>query len=399
MQLLGGLTPQQFLDQYWQKKPCLIRQAIPGFVSPISPDDLAGLACEDEVESRLLLEKDGPAPWFLERGPFDEVRFSQLPDSHYTLLVQQANQLLPDVAEFLHQFQFVPNWRVDDVMISYAPLHGSVGPHLDQYDVFLLQGLGRRRWQIHSGDVRDVPRVPDTELDILAEFEAEQEWILEPGDMLYLPPNIAHYGVALEDCMTYSIGFRAPSQQELLSAWVDDVASHLPDSLRYRDPQLRVPLHPGEIDATAIATVQQLLRQALTEDEAITHWFGRFITEPAAHRPDMSLSSPMTALAVQQRFAASGTLYRSETSRLAFIRDSHAVQVYADGMEFSLPVTLAEFAARICDARVVTREQLCPWQADETAWELLASLYNLGVLWFEGDEESDDDEEADAFYD
>jgi len=390
MQLLGELTPQQFLDEYWQKKPLLIRQAIPGFVSPISPDELAGLACEENVESRLIIEKAGPTPWFLEHGPFAEIRFNQLPDSHFTLLLQQANQHFPELAEFLQQFQFIPNWRVDDVMISYAPTHGSVGPHVDQYDVFLLQGLGRREWKIDTRDTRDVPRVQDTELDILAEFEAEQQWTLEPGDMLYLPPNVAHHGVALEDCMTYSIGFRAPSQRELLTAWVDDVAAHLPDALRYGDAQLKVQAHPGEIDASTITMVRQLLQQALMLDDSIKHWFGRFITEPPAHRADMSPTTFITAKELLQQLESNGTLYRSETSRLAFMRDENKVQIFADGIEISVPASLTTFVAQICDNRTVTIDQLYPWLADQKAQELLARLYNLGVLWIEGDEEDDD---------
>ncbi len=142
MQLLGGLSAEEFLQQYWQKKPLLIRQAIPDYSTPLSPDELAGLACEQEVESRLILEKDADTPWQLEHGPFTETRFSQLPATHWTLLIQKVNQLLPQLAELLDQFNFIPNWRIDDVMVSYAPEAGSVGPHVDQYDVFLLQGLG-----------------------------------------------------------------------------------------------------------------------------------------------------------------------------------------------------------------------------------------------------------------
>jgi len=197
MQLLGGLTPERFLAEYWQKRPLLVRQAIPGFKSPLSADELAGLACEPEVESRLILEKGGSRPWQLEHGPFEEERFATLPESHWTLLVQRVNHWVPAVADLLDHFAFLPSWRLDDIMISYAADQGSVGPHTDQYDVFLLQGAGRRRWQIDASVTDESPLLDHPDLRILAQFHATDEWVLEPGDLLYLPPGLAHYGVAL----------------------------------------------------------------------------------------------------------------------------------------------------------------------------------------------------------
>ncbi len=390
MQLLGDLSPEQFLRDYWQKKPLLIRQAIPGFLSPLSPEELAGLACEQEVESRLIFENAGGAPWQLETGPFDESRFAALPDSHWTLLIQKANQLLPELAEFLQTFDFVPGWRTDDVMISYAPIDGSVGPHLDQYDVFLLQGLGQRRWQINTGDFDEAARVAGTPLNILAEFEAEQEWILQPGDMLYLPPNVAHYGVALDDCMTYSIGFRAPSHAEMLSAWVDDHVTRLKDSQRYTDPDLVLQEHPGEITATALQRVQAILQEQVSNREQNHRWFGRFITEPAAHLAyENRVETPLTDAQFATLLQSADALYRSEFSRFAFIRHAQDIGLYVDGVEISLGHEHEKLVALICDQRVIVTEQLTPLLRHSGAITLLTRLYNFGALWF-GDESDED---------
>ena len=382
MQLLGGLTAQTFLQHYWQKKPLLIRQAIPDFIAPLSPNEMAGLACEAEVESRLILEKDGTAPWQLEHGPFDEARFKQLPATHWTLLIQKANQLLPELAELLEQFDFIPSWRIDDVMVSYAPAHGSVGPHVDQYDVFLLQGLGTRRWQITTRDTSRTPLMKNTELQILKEFHPEYEWELTPGDMLYLPPNVTHYGEALDDCMTFSIGFRAPRYSELVSAWIDDQAVHLPDQLHYQDPDLQRQADCGEIDVAARKRIRTIIRQRYVSDEDIDRWFGRYITEPSLQsmpfEPEMVLGPEQ----FQTRLNAEGELWRSEFSRFAFMRNSTTIWLFVDGQEFELTPTYSELVALLCNRRRYPLTVFTPHLADPKSRELLTTLYNIGAVVF-----------------
>ena len=204
-----------FLREHWQKKPMLIRNALPDWCNPLDPEDLAGLACEEEIESRLIIRKD--ESWKLEHGPFTEKRFGKLGKKPWTLLVQAVDHFVPEVAALIAPFRFVPNWRIDDVMVSYASDQGGVGPHFDQYDVFLVQGLGRRRWQIGPVCDAQTPLLPHDDIRLLASFEATDEWVLEPGDILYVPPGFAHDGVALgDDCMTYTIGFRSPSRNELI---------------------------------------------------------------------------------------------------------------------------------------------------------------------------------------
>lgn len=385
MQLLGGISAQTFLQQYWQKKPLLIRQAIPDFVAPLSADELAGLACEAEVESRLILEKDGTVPWQLERGPFEEARFGRLPATHWTLLVQQANQYVLQLAELLEQFNFIPNWRIDDVMVSYAPPQGSVGPHVDQYDVFLLQGQGTRRWQISTRDTSQLPRWDNTELDILREFEAEAEWDLVPGDMLYLPPNVAHYGVAIDDCLTFSIGFRAPRYHELISAWTDDQAIYLPAQLHYQDPDLHLQQHNGEISATARERIRSIIRQEFVSNAQIDRWFGRYITEPAAHTMRLEPERELTPEAFLQQLTTNGNLWRNEGCRFAFIQAETAVWLYVDGEEIEATPDLTELIALLCDQRHYSLTSLTPYLYIHKGKELLTTLYNMGVVEFPED--------------
>ena len=221
MDMLGGLTASEFLRDYWQKRPLVIRQAFPGFQSPVSPDELAGLACEEAVESRIVIENDAGKPWQLHNGPFSPDRFSDLPEQDWTLLVQGLDHWVPEIADLLDNFRFIPNWRLDDIMASYAPKGGSVGPHYDMYDVFLLQAQGHRRWTFGGHCDHTSPRVEGTPLRILSSWDGEETVTLAPGDMLYLPPGIGHHGVAEDDCITLSVGFRAPTIDDILTSFTD----------------------------------------------------------------------------------------------------------------------------------------------------------------------------------
>lgn len=342
---LGDMPIEEFLRDYWQKKPLLIRNAFPGFESPISPDELAGLALEEEVESRIVLE-NGATPWELRNGPFDEKTFETLPESHWTLLVQAADQYVPEVNQMLDAFRFIPNWRLDDIMISYAPDQGGVGPHFDYYDVFLLQGLGKRHWKIGQMCDNNSPRVEGTRLKILSEFHTTDEWVVEPGDMLYIPPGIAHWGIAQgDDCMTYSIGFRAPSHADIISEVGQEVALSIADDLRFSDPDLQLQNNPGEIGAEAIAQVQKILQQHLTA-ENIAHWFGKFMTE--RKYLDHTDEEPMDIDADewQSALADGELLWRHPSARLAFHSDTKGTLLFADGEAICCSRELAELVCK-----------------------------------------------------
>ena len=283
--LLGGLSPAQFMKRYWHKKPLLIRQAIPDIQPFLSRSALFELAARDDVQSRLVIQQAASAkqPWRLRHGPFTRRGLPPLKQPGWTLLVQSVDMLDARVQGLREQFRFVPDARMDDVMISYASDGGGVGPHFDSYDVFLLQVQGQRRWRI--GRQKDLTLQEGMPLKILADFQPEQELELEPGDMLYLPPRYAHDGVAQGECMTYSIGFRAPDQVELAQALLQGMAEQLAESLppkRYRDPGQPASECPAQIPLALQAFAQDALNKALRDPDMLTRTLGEHLSEPAA---------------------------------------------------------------------------------------------------------------------
>jgi 50S ribosomal protein L16 3-hydroxylase len=276
---LQNFDPAAFLRDHWQKCPCLIRSAWPGWTNPLTPDELAGLACEDHVESRLIEQRRKTLK--VEPGPLPEDRFGRLGKRQWTLLVQAVDHHVPQVAALIEPFRFIPDWRIDDVMVSYAADGGGVGAHFDHYDVFLIQGLGRRRWQVGGLCDNDTELLPHDELRLLANFEPTDEWVLEPGDILYVPPRFAHNGVAVgDDCMTYSVGFRAPARSELIAHWCDHLLSALDDDDRYADPDLGVAGDPEEITAPAIDRLHAMVLDKMADRDAFARWFAAHVTTP-----------------------------------------------------------------------------------------------------------------------
>jgi 50S ribosomal protein L16 3-hydroxylase len=357
--LLGGLTPAQFLSQHWQKSPLLIRGALPGFVSPLEPNDLAGLACEEGIEARLVEEHGPDKAWQVSHGPFDEETFSRLPVSGWSLLVQAVDHYVPEVAELLEAFDFIPRWRLDDIMVSYAPPGGSVGAHVDQYDVFLLQASGRRRWQLGGTPGNDARLIPGIDLRILEDFavEADQDWVLEPGDMLYLPPGVAHHGISdADDCLTFSIGFRAPSSDEVVTSFADYIGEQLGDSQRYGDSDLQPPAAIGELDDQAIARVRALLLDAIDRPEQMAQWFGRAMTQPKYLDQLVPPESPSDPNDLRAALESGSELTHSLGSRFAWRRlDDARATLFADGDAIVCDLELAQYlsAAPRLDAKVL----------------------------------------------
>ncbi|MEW6590927.1 MAG: cupin domain-containing protein [Pseudomonadota bacterium] len=287
--LLGGLPPARFLREVWHKRPLLIRNAVPDFAGLVSPGAMQDLACRDDVESRLI--QGSGKHWQLDHGPFRKSDFRRLPKTDWTLLVQSLNHFLPEADALLARFDFIPHARLDDLMVSYAVPGGSVGPHFDSYDVFLLQGTGHRRWQISTQT--DLALIDGAPLKILRRFKAEDEWVLGPGDMLYLPPHVAHYGVAEDACTTYSIGFRAPTADELAQGFL----MHLQDSIqlegRYADPDLRLQKHPGEIGRAMLDQIEAMLAKIKWGRREVTEFAGRYLSEP---KPSVFFDAPAAPL-------------------------------------------------------------------------------------------------------
>ena len=280
--LLGGLSPQQFMTQYWQKKPLLVRQAVANFMPLLDRAALFDLAASEDAQARLVVQEPGTVPgWRFKHGPFTRRALPPLKQAGWTMLLQGVDLHHEAVHGLMNQFRFVPDARLDDLMISYATDQGGVGPHFDSYDVFLLQAQGQRRWRI--GRQKDLSLQPDMPLKILANFEPEEEYLLEPGDMLYLPPRYAHDGVALGECMTYSIGFRIPGRaelaQELLQRLAEDAEAAVGVGF-YCDPDQEAVAQPAEIPSAMLAFAQDAVRDALKQPHAFARGLGEYMTEP-----------------------------------------------------------------------------------------------------------------------
>lgn len=276
-QMLGGMSPARFMQRYWQKKPLLIRNAFPGFQPLLTRPELFALAAQESVESRLIVHK--PAGWQLRHGPLARTAFPPLKQKRWTLLVQGVDLHLDAAHDLLGRFRFVPDARLDDLMISWASDGGGVGPHFDSYDVFLLQASGQRLWRI--GRQKDLSLEPDVPLKILSNFEPEQEHLLNPGDMLYLPPRWAHDGIAVgDDCMTYSAGFRVPQRGGLAGELLQRMADEFEDSTLYRDPGQEATDHPAAMPASLEAFAADALQCMLAERTSLACALGEVMTEP-----------------------------------------------------------------------------------------------------------------------
>jgi 50S ribosomal protein L16 3-hydroxylase len=377
---LADFDIDHFLRHTWQKRPLLVRNPWRDWGNPLEPDELAGLACEEEVESRLIIG-DG-SRLSMESGPFAETRFAELGTGPWTLLVQAVDHHVPDVADLIEPFRFVPDWRIDDVMVSYATDGGGVGSHYDQYDVFLVQGLGQRRWRTGPLCNAQTPLVPHDDLRLIAEFEATGEWVLNPGDILYVPPCFAHQGVAVgDDCMTYSIGFRAPSRAELVEGWCEHQAERMVDEDRYADPDLAHQACPGEITARAIDRLHGLVLDALSDRDAFARWFGQHNSQPkydADWRPD----APIGHQALRASLAQGVPLARNPASRFSFIRQHDGANLlFVDGHAFDCAGDIAVLAEQLCDARVLAIDP--ELAGSHQALSLIAALIDQGSVAFD----------------
>ncbi len=289
--VLGAVTPKEFLAKYWQKKPLLIRQAIPCMQPLLSRDELFAMAARDDVESRLLT--NFRQQWKLEHGPLQEM--PPVSKKLWTLLVQGVNLHDDQADRLLHQFRFLPDARLDDLMISYATDGGGVGAHFDSYDVFLLQAHGQRRWRISAQ--KDLSLKEGLPLKILRDFVPEQEFVLDPGDMLYLPPHYAHEGVAIGECMTYSIGFRAPSWQELGESFLNFMADNVSLEGRYADPGLAPTRRPAQIADDMLERMATQLEKLRSTREDIAIFLGEYLSEP---KPSVYFDAPARAMTSSQ---------------------------------------------------------------------------------------------------
>lgn len=359
--LLGGLTPAQFMRRHWQKKPLLIRQAIPGLQPPLDRDALFELAGGEGVESRLIARRDGA--WTLRHGPFTRRALPPLSRPGWTLLVQGVDLHLDAAHALLQRFRFVPDARLDDLMISWASEGGGVGPHFDSYDVFLLQATGRRRWRI--GRQRDLSLQPDVPLKILQRFEPEEEFVLEPGDMLYLPPRWAHDGDAVGgDCMTCSIGFRAPQRGGLAGELLQRLGEDVDDPVLYQDPQQTASATPARMPEGLQAFASAALQRALARPEAVALALGEVMTEP---KPAVWFDEPAQAW-------RPGALSLDRRTRMMY--DARFVFINGEGIRAG--GADARLMRRLADRRCLSAREV--QGASEDAKALLGEWFEAGWL-------------------
>lgn len=346
-QLLGGLSPGDFLRDYWQKRPLLVRQALPLFArepgARLDPEGLKRLALQEDAESRLVRQVRGR--WELEHGPFEATRLDKLPKRDWSLLVSGVNLLLPFGDRLLQSFGFMPQARLDDLMVSYAPEGGGVGPHFDSYDVFLLQGYGKRRWEISAQT--DLELVDGAPLRILKRFVPDQSWILEPGDLLYLPPKYAHNGVALCPCMTWSVGFRAPKYNEIASAFFTYLQDRLDLEGIYSDPDLTLPRHPAELTEKMLDQLSAMIHLATWKRRDEENFLGCYLSEP---KPHVFFDPPGRPIGLQSfiRKIKDRGVRLDPRSKLLFIKGG---RYFINGEAFSIPKGCGPAMTKLADAR------------------------------------------------
>ena len=381
LRLPQGLDGETFLRDYWQKQPLLMPAALPTQSFTLTPDELAGLACEPQFESRLILE-DEEGLWEVRQGPFAEADFAALPESHWTLLVQDVDKYVSDTVSLIEAFDVVPDWRIDDVMISYATDRGGVGPHSDAYDVFLMQASGRRRWRISDRHYAESDLLPGIDQRILARFHTAQEWVLEPGDVLYLPPGVAHWGTAEGPCMTYSLGFRAPSQQELASDWFQHLVS-LSDERRLDDPDDLRADSRAQLTTGVFRRAAQLLNELPdTHSADFRRWLGRYLTEPKVQFEIPARDPAWQHADLADCLQQGQTLRRHPFARIAWtVLDDAQVVLFMQGEDLTLPSLLQPMVRQIAERRLLEAEEIAPViAATPEAGALLLRLVNDGIL-------------------
>ena len=384
MHLLGNLSIDEFLRDYWQQKPVLIRNAWPNFEPLLSAQELAGLSLEDDIESRLILEQGQDGPWEIRKGPFSEKDYRSLPKSHWTLLIQAIDHWVPEAAELLEHFRFIPSWRIDDLMISYAVDGGSVGPHYDQYDVFLLQAEGQREWRIGQHCDSNSPIIGNTRLRILSEFEETERWVLNPGDMLYLPPQLAHYGIAQGECMTYSIGFRAPSVSQLLETSLDVVLPTLTENQRYCDAGIQPAVSASRIDQQATERLANLLTSELQKPEVLAKILGQLMTEPKYSELLPEAENEITWDEWLDTVEGE-SLLRHEHARFAYFTDDNQCLFFNHGECTVLPKPCTQLVATLGDYRQYSIDQLQHLALDDQGKNLLLQLWAQQMIYVESD--------------
>lgn len=375
---INDLCEQEFLNQYWQKKPLLIKQGFTDFQDPIEAEELAGLAMEESIESRIVTNHNND--WQAYQGPFED--FEKLTEQHATLLVQAVDHWHSDAAQLLLPFRFIPNWRIDDLMISYSTPKGGVGPHLDQYDVFIIQGQGKRHWRVGLPDPTLKQFAQNKKLLQVEQFEAVIDCILEPGDILYIPPGCPHEGYAIENALNYSVGFRAPNQQDLFSSFADHVIDTDSGQKRYTDHTLALRDSKGKLLQSETDKVKTLMQALLNNDELFKHWLGNTLSQ-AKHEMDLApLEEPITCEQMSDLIANNA----EEFERLGGVRAIYqqledTLLLSINGENYPLPLCDLNAVKLLTDHDYVNTDDLNAAQPSLVFIQTFTTLVNEG-MWF-----------------
>ncbi|MDN3649425.1 cupin domain-containing protein [Reinekea marina] len=374
---LQNFDIDDFLKNYWQQCPVLIRGALPEAETLLSGDDLAGLATEPKVESRIISLDRASEKWSLKNGPFDDDIWSNLGEEDWTLLVQAVDHWDDDMESLRNAFSFLPSWRIDDIMVSFATKGGGVGPHFDQYDVFLIQGEGRREWKIGQLCNDESELIENLPVKVLSTFEEQESWVLEPGDMLYLPPALAHWGTSVENSITYSVGFRAPSKAEVMIDFGHFLSDHLNDFQRYSDAGIENRQSASsEIKESDIQRIQSIIREISNDKSLISNWLGQYMTEPKYD--DTAVNSGDWNFDRFMEHWQSHALIKNSASRFAYYEN----RLLVDGNELEPCPALV---SQIIDSSQAFEYSTVLATKDKHLPSVFCTLVNLGAFYFEED--------------
>ncbi|MDO6446898.1 cupin domain-containing protein [Colwellia sp. 1_MG-2023] len=376
----GDLTPETFLKEYWQKKPLLIKQAMPNFQGTIEADELAGLAMEQEIESRIIAQNPDNT-WHVEHGPFDD--FAKFGENNWTLLVQAVNNWSRDTDQLISLFTFIPRWRIDDVMVSFSTPNGGVGAHLDQYDVFILQGEGKRRWQVGAPDSTLETLIPHPDLKQVSEFTPMIDEITEPGDLLYIPPNHPHNGVSIENSVNYSIGFQAPSNQDLWSAFADKLIDETLGEQRFSDADRDVTDSPYQLKAKDMNQIKSFMLSQLSDEPLFSQFISQYLTQ--SHHT-LELLIPMEAFTTEQvmGFLEDDEIQFAPVSGIkALVCSTPTSSLVINGDSFELSDETSELGVYLAGSQAMTTKKAKSFTSCLKNVQLLTSVLNKGYWYIE----------------
>lgn len=377
---LAELSITEFLNEYWQKKPLLLKGGFQNFTDPLTADELAGLATEEEIESRIV--SCVGQQWDMHTGPFTD--FSSFGDNNWTLLVQAVDHWHPIAAKLLDPFRFIPNWRIDDLMVSFSAPGGGVGPHLDQYDVFIIQGEGKRRWRVGMPDSSLQQLCPHPRLLQVSPFIDCIDVITEPGDILYIPPGCPHEGVSIENSLNYSVGFRAPAQKDLITGVADYLVDHDITGQRFTDAARPAAISVGKISDTDLDNIQQLLQQLIADRQQLPHWFGSLITR-AKHELDLNEPDPHYGNDEIAEYLEEGSvLTRTGGLRCCYYQQNSTsdVLLFVNGDQITLPADELTTAQLLCDYTELGEAQNRYFISSPQRLMLLTNLINQAYWYF-----------------